>query len=148
LKDWAAVAAFILAGNARFTLLSKRTGARFTYRVRVKKEDMERGIADPVFFVSWLRGPSNEDDYAYMGVLRRDLGLRLTTASRASRTAPCVVALVWALDALKGRREGVLGATLEVWHEGRCCRCGRALTVPSSIESGMGPECAGRGRAE
>jgi hypothetical protein len=31
---------------------------------------------------------------------------------------------------------------LEVWHEGRCGRCGRRLTVPESIESGLGPECA------
>jgi hypothetical protein len=30
---------------------------------------------------------------------------------------------------------------LEVWHEGRCGRCNRKLTVPASIESGFGPEC-------
>lgn len=33
---------------------------------------------------------------------------------------------------------------LQVWHEGRCGRCGRKLTVPSSIETGLGPECAGK----
>lgn len=27
-------------------------------------------------------------------------------------------------------------------HEGRCCRCGRELTVPASIHAGMGPDCA------
>lgn len=26
--------------------------------------------------------------------------------------------------------------------EGRCCRCGRELTVPASIHAGMGPDCA------
>jgi hypothetical protein len=30
---------------------------------------------------------------------------------------------------------------IEVWHEGKCGKCGRTLTVPSSIESGIGPEC-------
>jgi len=30
---------------------------------------------------------------------------------------------------------------VEVWHEGRCARCGRRLTVPESISSGFGPEC-------
>jgi hypothetical protein len=30
----------------------------------------------------------------------------------------------------------------KVHHEGRCGRCGRTLTVPESIESGIGPECA------
>jgi predicted metal-dependent hydrolase len=29
-----------------------------------------------------------------------------------------------------------------VHHEGKCGRCGRLLTVPSSIESGIGPECS------
>lgn len=32
----------------------------------------------------------------------------------------------------------------EVWHEGRCGRCGRKLTVPESIETGIGPDCAKR----
>ena len=31
----------------------------------------------------------------------------------------------------------------EVWHEGSCGRCGRKLTVPESIENGLGPVCAG-----
>jgi hypothetical protein len=30
----------------------------------------------------------------------------------------------------------------EVWHEGKCGKCGRALTVPSSILTGIGPECS------
>ena len=28
---------------------------------------------------------------------------------------------------------------LEVWHEGKCCRCGRTLTVPESVKLGIGP---------
>lgn len=31
---------------------------------------------------------------------------------------------------------------IEVWHEGRCGRCARRLTVPESILIGIGPECA------
>jgi hypothetical protein len=30
---------------------------------------------------------------------------------------------------------------IEIWHEGKCGKCGRQLTVPSSIETGIGPEC-------
>jgi hypothetical protein len=33
---------------------------------------------------------------------------------------------------------------LEIWHEGRCGRCSRKLTVPESLKSGFGPECAGK----
>lgn len=32
--------------------------------------------------------------------------------------------------------------TFQFWHEGRCARCGRRLTVPESIATGWGPECA------
>jgi hypothetical protein len=45
------------------------------------------------------------------------------------------------LDRLREDHTGVLGRLLEVWHEGRCGRCGRALTVPESVERGIGPEC-------
>lgn len=30
---------------------------------------------------------------------------------------------------------------LKVYHEGKCCKCGRRLTTPESIERGLGPEC-------
>ena len=39
--------------------------------------------------------------------------------------------------------KAALPKTVEVWHEGICGRCGRKLTVPESVERGLGPECAG-----
>ena len=30
---------------------------------------------------------------------------------------------------------------MKLYHEGVCCRCGRQLTTPESIECGMGPVC-------
>lgn len=144
LRTWDEAREFMLGGNAIFTLRSLRTGERFTYRVRSKKEDKDS--PDPTYFVCWLRGPDNSADYGYVGVLRRDLGLRLTGASRVGRSAPCVLGLVWFLDAMKHGR-AVLGNRVEFWHEGRCGRCGRRLTVPESVAAGIGPECAGRKRA-
>lgn len=35
-----------------------------------------------------------------------------------------------------------LPGNIEVWHEGSCCYCAKRLTVPASIELGMGPDCA------
>ena len=35
-----------------------------------------------------------------------------------------------------------LPKNVEVWHEGSCCYCAKRLTVPASIELGMGPDCA------
>ena len=39
---------------------------------------------------------------------------------------------------------GTFPATFEFWHEGRCAACARRLTVPNSIATGFGPECADR----
>ena len=163
LPTWEAVHSFVFAGTATFTLKSVVTGVRFTYKVRVKKEDLERlqkhrelvarlrnpteadlTDTDVVYFVNLLRGPDNEADFAYMGVLRKPGTFFRTGASvKVSRTAPAHKALVWFLDCMAHQRP-VLLSKLEVWHEGACGRCGRKLTVPESIAAGLGPECAGR----
>jgi hypothetical protein len=39
---------------------------------------------------------------------------------------------------------GTFPATFEFWHEGRCAACARRLTVPQSIATGFGPDCADR----
>lgn len=42
-----------------------------------------------------------------------------------------------------------LPPSVEVWHEGGCCQCAHKLTVPASIELGLGPDCASKcGRYE
>lgn len=32
--------------------------------------------------------------------------------------------------------------SIEIWHEGCCARCARRLTVPASVETGFGYDCA------
>lgn len=138
MNDPAAIARFILAGRARFTFVSLVTGTRFTYRVEREKE---RGV---VWFVSVLRGQDNESDYDYVGFIRKGFGSRLGSFvfKEGDAAPPSVLAFEWLWERLRhGNGPGVVS---EVWHEGRCGRCGRALTVPESIASGLGPECASR----
>lgn len=45
----------------------------------------------------------------------------------------------WFWRTLTSGREFPAG--FEFWHEGRCARCSRRLTVPESVASGFGPEC-------
>jgi hypothetical protein len=33
------------------------------------------------------------------------------------------------------------GGKLGMYHQGICCKCGLPLTVPESIENGIGPQC-------
>jgi hypothetical protein len=128
---------FALAGNATLTLVSKRTQQRFTFRVR-KPQDDERDERK-LRFVSLMNGPDNESSFAYLGFFRNG-SYEHGRKSKIGSDSPAALAFGFFASTVVAR--GVLPEQLEVWHEGRCGRCGRKLTVPSSIASGIGPECA------
>lgn len=144
LTDAALASEYILAGNATFTIVSKTTGARYTYKVR-KPEDWSK--ERPTWFVNLLSGPDNESDYHYLGLIRcwaedGRYTVRQTAKSRVGTDAPSFNAIKWALGHVLN--DDVIPSQLELWHEGRCGRCGRKLTVPESVARGLGPECATR----
>jgi hypothetical protein len=128
--------AFVLAGNALFTLRSKATQTRFTFKVVQSDPAKCRAGQFPVYFVSLLNGSDNTGDFAYIGTIFAD-GFRVTRKSRVAADAPSAIAFSWFMKHLEDSR-------VEVWLEGRCGRCGRTLTVPESIESGLGPICASK----
>jgi hypothetical protein len=137
-----AVLAFVRAGKATITLMSKRTGMRFTYRINQSDDKL-------ALFVNVLVGPDNAADYKYLGRIARDIfwiGRKVPRPGDIGRDAPSAKAFDWAWQSLvKGAAQGcALPDQLEVWHEGRCGRCGRKLTVPESIATGFGPECQGK----
>ena len=127
---------FMTAGAATFTVTSLRTGNRFTYRVTVTDRDPSQ------FFVSVLTGSDNEHDYAYAGMMTAGLGLtaRQTRGSKIGATAPSWLGFLWLLARINADAD--FSELAEVDHMGRCGRCRRALTVPESIRSGLGPVCA------
>lgn len=127
--------AFALAGNATLTLKSKRTGTRFTYRIRQPGPDKPH-------FVGLLAGPDNEASYSFLGSIFSSGEYRHGARSKIVYDAPSARAFHWFWRAIA---HDTLPDTLEVWHEGRCGRCGRKLTVPESIAKGLGPECASKG---
>jgi hypothetical protein len=134
---------FTLAGNATLTIVSMATGTRFTYRVRsAPKQDETTPEAQRTWFVKLLCGSDNNSDYRYIGFIRGGKFIHGAGKSYAGADAPSVIAFGWFVrTAVFGQ---VANEKLEVWHEGHCGRCGRRLTVPESIETGMGPECASR----
>ena len=133
---------FALAGKATLTLQSVKSGTRFTYRLNRKESDDDS--KPPIVFVSLLSGADNESDYQYLGHIFLD-GRDLYQVGRKSRVgaeASSQVAFKWTWEQLRHR--GKLPESLEIWHEGRCGRCNRTLTVPESVASGFGPECVTR----
>jgi hypothetical protein len=150
---------FMLAGNATLTLRRRATGTRYTYKVTRLRDELqnprlpfpgdqkavERAMLDaerkaPRYFVNLLSGPDNENDFVYLGMVSDNV-FRLTRKSRMTSDSLPVKAFTWAFTKLVQR---VMPEALEVWHEGRCGRCGRKLSVPESIAAGIGPECTGR----
>lgn len=148
--DLAAFRAFLLAGSAIFTIVSKRTGARKTFKVSQARGEDKKGL----FFVSLLVGQNNVEDYKYLGALfvktsgpaaefatHPILGWKLNKQGWGSEAASAVE---YVIRHLNGQTDHDLFEQAEIWHEGRCGKCGRTLTTPESISTGLGPVCAGR----
>jgi Family of unknown function (DUF6011) len=123
--------AYTLAGNATITLQSLKTGAHFTYKVRQAKGKLSDDPAQ-LWFVSLLSGQDNQSDYQYLGIIR-DGRFTRTAKSRIGETASSFMAFSWFWN---GK-----GLHLTILRPNTCGRCGRTLTHPDSVISGIGPEC-------
>jgi len=125
---------YICGGHAVFTLVSRVTGVRYTYKCAHASNNAS------LSFVSLLSGP---DNYRYIGCLfGRDTPkpvFRWTKKSKASKDAKSVQAIYYLVEVLTHSEE--LPEAIEFWHKGACARCGRDLTDPQSIKVGMGPIC-------
>jgi len=122
---------FILAGDSYMTFRNNKTGNRYTYHVKKSKEhDMH--------FVSVMYGKDNNSQYLYVGIIASNL-FRLTKGSKMDESDVRFKVFAYVFKRLL---RGSLPLNIEIWHEGKCGRCGRKLTVPESIETGIGPECA------
>jgi len=126
--------AYLLGGNAIFTIVSKVSSCRFTYKVRAKDVEKDRRL----YFVNVLTGPENTNDYRFIGTIFPDGTFKHGSRSTISADAKSVKAFNWLWTHLDDEER------IEVWHSGRCSRCRRLLTDPQSIERGIGPVCAGR----
>jgi hypothetical protein len=147
---------FIKGGNAVFTIKSLKTGKHFTYKMSQKQEKDHDGTNIRVgnYFVRVLAGPDNQDWAAsqYIGFIDpffvnnylREGKDPLIAGKKGKKDAPSFIALQWVLKklAFASDTDCIDDWSVEIMHEGRCCRCNRALTHPDSIKSGIGPECA------
>lgn len=118
---------FMFAGKSIFTFVNTKTNNRFTYKIKQAKDSN-------LFFVSTLTNP---ETYTYIGTCIEG-NYKHGKKSNISSDAQSVKVFEFMLNRLKSDN---LPDFLEVWHEGFCGKCGRRLTVPSSILTGIGPEC-------
>lgn len=79
-------------------------------------------------------------DSTYLGFLTPDL--ELIAGRKGDASHPAFKAIAWYIN--KALQKPEIAERVQFWHEGRCCMCGRPLTHPASIASGIGPDCAGK----
>lgn len=125
---------YIFGGRGIVTLKSP-TGIHHSYIF--KKPRNEDQFPDDVYFVYALH---DHDKLFYVGMVE-NCRFRLTRSSRFLNDT----------DIVKGARYIMkmaftenLNTKMELYHEGVCSVCGRPLTNPKSIETGIGPRCRRR----
>jgi hypothetical protein len=123
---------FVFAGNAIFTLESKKTNNHYTFKVIQLKENSNK------FWVYVLRGPDNKTSYTYLGMIV-NMEFSLTKGSHYTNESTCFKAFEIFFNNLKVLH---IHTQMGFYHMGICGKCGRPLTVPSSIERGIGPICS------
>lgn len=145
-----AVRQYILGGSSCFTIQGQTE--RRTYKVRSDVKDKganwSTGNQDKSrYFVRLKTGPGDSfSDYQYIGMLTQEpdgsYRFRETAKSHARKGSVGFDMLAYLWNSVEqGCR---IPTTLTFWHEGQCCICGRKLTVPESVEAGIGPECRGK----
>lgn len=130
---------FLLAGHAKFTLVSKVTGNRKTFEV--VKAPPKAGMPEG-WFVKLLVGPDNGSDYRYIGIIRRNAHGLSFSANREGFGIDACAAMAWFIRLINETKDNRFNEQAEFWHSGYCSKCGRELTDPESIARGLGPVCA------
>lgn len=116
--------------GGEFTVVSKKTGKSFTFKIANKSF---KGIT--YCHVSVVTEYLN---WRYLGVFfngkiyhKKQLVSTLSADS-----------IAWIITRVKNSDFELLDNSVEVMHLGNCIRCGKTLTDVDSIERGLGPECA------
>jgi hypothetical protein len=126
---------FFQGGHAIFTVNNSK-GEHYTYRIGHSKENQP-------LCVGLLTGPDNETSYTYMGIFNPKTScVVLTYASKYKEDSTPVKVVRWAITQVT--KGNPLPTGYSIQHAGKCCCCGRTLTTPESVESGIGPICANK----
>jgi hypothetical protein len=141
---------FFIGGKAFFTVkvpeaFASEKGCNLHYTYHVEQAEPNDKFPNPAHFLKLLTGPDNTKDYSYLAILNPKTGEIRTTARSCANDRSWAVRIARRVLAQVFEGEGIAAcnkAGWEVEHMGRCGRCSRPLTVPESLECGIGPDCA------
>lgn len=127
----------ILSGKARVTFYNPKSGGHITIKVK-QAPAKKKGMAKPnVYFVRAKVLGDSEHSYVYAGTIFTDnwgVSYEKTGNTQLHQILRFVLSVL--RDDTYLERTGA-----KVQHEGVCMRCGKELTEPHSIETGLGPIC-------
>lgn len=122
---------FIMAGRAVFTV-SNNKNEHYTFKVLAFEDKL---------FVKIRTG----EEYTYLGMWvegQNQPKVIPTKASKMTADSKPFKVFNWAIGVIFNHKKLPAGYTIQ--HEGKCGKCGRPLTNPQSIETGLGPVCSGK----
>lgn len=129
--------AYLFAGRAVFTVSNAKTNEHFTFRVRQRASKFNPD--QHVFFIS-IKDVAVQYGYAFLGMLNeRDGSIKATGKAQYHPGQKPYDVAAWATKTVVAGK--MIPDNYKIEHAGKCGRCGRALTDPESIKSGIGPDC-------
>lgn len=126
----------LLAGNSEFILHSTKTNEDFRFKLcKQKKKDNANEF---IYFVNyWLNG-----EYVYAGLLWfTESEAKFSTGKNGKMPANSkeIKSLLFVINKLFNQETVQF---LEIYHTGRCSKCGKKLTDLDSMLTGLGPTCS------
>jgi hypothetical protein len=116
--------------GASFTVVSKKTGKDFTYKISKSKFQGR--------FYTHVRIEQGYLNFNYLGMYANGSLWR----KKAKVNTPASTGIAWILKRVEEENFALLEDSIELLHLGSCLRCGRTLTDQNSIQLGLGPTCA------
>lgn len=130
----------LLMNRFKFTLVSRKTATRFTYKISSWNTNNYRDKKS--YTVAVLTGTDNDNHFqtiAYIHKEKDSMPQLHHAYRRISKDAPSYKAFVWLFVNMLHTQK--LSDSVIIYNSGKCAKCGRTLTDPLSIERGLGPEC-------
>ena len=129
---------YVLGGNGVVTLTSDVSGEHHTYSFQTPNNNpyADKKFDDDVIFIRTL---ADSDVWIYVGMYKGGR-FKLTAKSNFKIDSPTVKGIAYIFKMILN--PDYADERMHLLHEGICCKCGRPLTNPESIELGIGPVCA------
>lgn len=138
--DSAAFRTFVFQGKALFTMENLEKGTYITFRVQSPKR--KRGAPeDLTLFDVYVKALN--DKYAgnrYIGRINRKTR-SFKRYGYVEQDHVGIQTIEWMIRHWNNLEKFETEGKLAIYHLGVCCKCGLPLTVPESIQNGIGPQC-------